>query len=103
MIVLLTGRNEDDTIKSEGDRVLTKFYVAFFRPSKAANSDVSVEFRQNSNFQPFMIVLVTCKNEEDHIKMKTLECLQDFLHYKSMGIFSNAQGQLTPQCVVKSG
>ena len=34
-------------------------------------------------------------------KIKALESLQDFLHYKSMGIFSNAQGQLTPQYVVK--
>ena len=36
-------------------------------------------------------------------KMKALECLQDFPHYKSMGIFSNAQGQLTLQSLVKSG
>ena len=34
--------------------------------------------------------------------MKALECLQDFPHYKSMGIFSNAQGQLTLQSLVKS-
>ena len=30
-------------------------------------------------------------------KMKELECSQDFSHYKSMGIFTDAQGQLTPQ------
>ena len=35
-------------------------------------------------------------------KMKALECLQDFPHYKSMGTFSNAQGQLTLQSQVKS-
>ena len=29
--------------------------------------------------------------------MKELECSQDFSHYKSMGIFPDAQGQLTPQ------
>ena len=29
-------------------------------------------------------------------KMKELECSQDFSHYKSMGIFPDAQGQLTP-------
>ena len=28
-------------------------------------------------------------------KMKDLECSQDFSHYKSMGIFPDAQGQLT--------
>ena len=38
-----------------------------------------------------------------HTKMKELECSQDFSHYKSMGIFQDAQGQLTPQSLVKSG
>ena len=36
-------------------------------------------------------------------KMKELECSQDFSHYKSMGIFPDAQGQLTPQPLVESG
>ena len=29
-------------------------------------------------------------------KMKELECSQDISHYKSMGIFPDTQGQLTP-------
>ena len=33
-------------------------------------------------------------------KMKELECSQDFSHYKSMGIFPDAQGQLTPKSFV---
>ena len=36
-------------------------------------------------------------------KMKELEYSQDFSHYKSMGIFPDAQGQLTPQSLVRSG
>ena len=36
-------------------------------------------------------------------KTKELECSQDFSHYKSMGIFPDAQGQLTPQSLVRSG
>ena len=36
-------------------------------------------------------------------KMKALECSQDFSHYKSMGIFPDAQGQLTLQSMVGSG
>ena len=32
--------------------------------------------------------------------MKELKCSQDFSHYKSMGIFPDAQGQLTPQSLV---
>ena len=36
-------------------------------------------------------------------KIKELECSQDFSHYKSMGIFPDPQGQLTPQSLVHSG
>ena len=36
-------------------------------------------------------------------KMKELECSQDFSHYKSMEIFPDAQGQPTPQSLVRSG
>ena len=35
--------------------------------------------------------------------MKELECSQDFSHYKSMGDFPDAQGQLTPKSLVRSG
>ena len=35
-------------------------------------------------------------------KMKELECSQDFSHYKSMGIFPDTHGQLTPQSLVRS-
>ena len=36
-------------------------------------------------------------------KRKELECSQDFFHYKSMGIFPDAQGQQTPQSLVRPG
>ena len=36
-------------------------------------------------------------------KMKELECSQYFSHYKSMGIFPDTQGQLTPQSLVQFG
>ena len=35
--------------------------------------------------------------------MKELECSQEFSHYKSTGIFPDAQEQLTPQSLVRSG
>ena len=53
-----------------------------------------------------MHVLLTCKNEVEGArasKMKELECSKDFSHYKTMGIFPDAQGQLTPQSLVRSG
>ena len=36
------------------------------------------------------------------LKMKVLDCSQDFSHYKSMGIFPDAQGHLTLQSTVRS-
>ena len=47
--------------------------------------------------QAFMHVLVTCRMEKIKLKMKVLDCSQDFSHNKSMGIFPGAQGQLTLQ------
>ena len=49
-----------------------------------------------------MVVIVTCKNEEDPIKNEGTRVLTTFSNYMSMGIFSVAQGQLTPQSVVES-
>ena len=37
------------------------------------------------------------------LKMKVLDCSQDFSHYKSMGIFPDAQGQLSLRSTVRSG
>ena len=47
-----------------------------------------------------MVGLVICKNEEDPSKMKVLEWSQHFPLYKSMGIFPDAQGQLTHKSLV---
>ena len=54
--------------------------------------------------QAFMYVLITCKNKEDPIKNEGARVFTlDFSHYKSMGIFPDAKGQLTPQSTVLSG
>ena len=46
---------------------------------------------------------IPARMKKIQLKMKALECSQDFSHYKSMGIFPDAQGQLTPQSLVPSG
>ena len=43
----------------------------------------------------FIVVLLICKNEYDLFKFESTRGSQHFSHYKSMGIFSEAQGQLT--------
>ena len=69
MVVLIICKNEEDLIKHEGARVLTRFYVVFFRRVRAANSEVSGGILLKFELiQAFIVVLVTCKNEEDPIK-----------------------------------
>ena len=76
MAVLATCKNEGDSSKNEGTRVVITFlplyvYRDFLKCSGAANSSVPVPILPN--FEPmlnFMVVLVTCKNEEDPIKNK---------------------------------
>ena len=46
--------------------------------------------------QAFMPVLVTSNFDDDLIKNDQASMETAFSHYKSMGIFLDAQGQLTP-------
>ena len=46
---------------------------------------------------------IPARMKKIQLKMKVLECSQDSSHYRSMGIFPDAQGQLTPQSMVGSG
>ena len=104
MVVLLTYKNEEDPFKNRGARVFTTLYINF--------SDVRGQIT-------LVLVVVSARNFKSSklscmsslparmrlikSKMKELECSQDFSHYKSMGIFPDAQGQLTPQSLVRSG
>ena len=68
MVVLHTCKNEEDLIKNEDARVLTRL-CCFFRRSRAAYSEVSKGILPKFKLiQAFIIVLITCKNEEDPIK-----------------------------------
>ena len=68
-----------------------------FRHSRASNSKVSSLIRPEIKLvRDFMPVLVTSNFDDDSIKNKRASMETAFSHYKSMGIFSDAQGQLTP-------
>ena len=104
IVVLVTCKNEEYPNKNEGARVLTRLYDVFFRRSRATNSEVSGGILPKFELiQAFIVVLITCKNEEDPIKNEGTRVLTRFPHYKSIGIFLDAQGQLTPQSLVESG
>ena len=60
VVVLVTCNNEEDPIKYEDARVLTRLYVVFFRRSRAANSKDSDGILQKFELiQAFVVVLVT--------------------------------------------
>ena len=96
---LLRPTNEEDPIKIEGARVATTQNDWFFKRSRAANS--AVRRRIWSKFElirDIVVILVTCKNEEDPLKNK------DASVATTQNIdFSNTQGQITPQSEVGSG
>ena len=97
IVVLVTCKNEEDPIKKEGARVQARLYIDFSDAQGQITPKSVVEFRRNSNSSKLLwLSLLPARMKKIQSKIKALECLQDFPHYKSMGILSNAQGQLTP-------
>ena len=89
------------------DNVFTKFglnrSIRFQDIKQKLNSDVNQGqllccICRNSNSSKLSCMSsIPARMKKIQLKMKALECSQDFSHYKSMGIFPDAQGQLTPQ------
>ena len=96
------------------DNVYTKFglnrSIRFQDIEQKLNSDVNqgqitlLQICRNSNSSKLSCMSsIPAKMKKIKLKMKAVDCSQDFSHYKSMGIFPDAQGQLTPQSLVRSG
>ena len=98
------GRYKEDPIKNEGARVFTTLYINFSDTQGQITLELVVVSGQNLNSSKLSCMsLLPARMKMINSKMKELECSQDFSHYKSMGIFPDAQGQLTPQSLVESG
>ena len=105
MVVIVTCKNEEDPIKNEGARVFMNNIIPQFSDAQwqITLESVVVSGRNlNSSMLSCMSSLPAIK-KRNSIKMKELEWSQRFPNYKSMGIFPDAQGQLTPQSMVRSG
>ena len=104
MDVLVTCKYEEDPIKNEGARVDTTLYGNFSdAQGQITLVLVSVSGRNLNSSKLSCMSSLPARMRMIDSKMKELECSQDFSHYKSMGIFQDAQGQLTPQSLVRSG
>ena len=98
MDVLVTCKYEEDPIKNEGARVDTTLYSNFSdAQGQITLVLVSVSGRNLNSSKLSCMSLLPARMKKIQLKMKVLECSQDISHYKSMGIFPDAQGQLTPQ------
>ena len=104
MNVLITCQYEEDPIKNRGARVFTTLYINFSDAQGQITLQSLVRSGRSSNsFQMLWMFSLPASIKKIRSKMKELECSQDFSNYKSMGIFPDAQGQLTPQSLVRSG
>ena len=104
MDVLITCKYEEDLIKNEGARVLTTLYITFSDvQGQISLVMVVVSGRNLNSYKLSCMSSLPARMRLIKSKMKELECSQDFSHYKSLGIFPDAQGQLTPQSLIRSG
>ena len=104
MVVLLTCKNKEDPIKNEGARVFTTLNIDFSDAQGQITVKSVVVSSQNCNSSKLSCMSsLPTRMKMIHTKMKELECSQDFSLYKSLGIFPDAQGQLTSQSLVESG
>ena len=104
MVVLLTCKNKEIPIKNEGARVFATLYIDFSDAQGQITLESMVVSGQNRNTSKLSCISsLPTRMKLINTKMKELEWSQDFSHYKSMGIFQDAQGQLTPQSLVESG
>ena len=104
MVVLVTSKYEEDPIKNEDAREDTTLYSNFSdAQGQITLVLVSVSGRNLNSYKLSCMSSLPARMRMIDSKMKELECSQDFSHYKSMGIFPDAQGQLTTQTLVRSG
>ena len=103
MGLLVACKNEEDPIKNEGARVVTTLFINFSDVQGQLTPKSVMKSCRNSNSSELLwLALLSARMKKIHPKMKVLEWSQHFSHYKSMGIFPKAQGQLTHKSLVES-
>ena len=83
--------------------MVTTLFINFSDAQGQLTLKSVIESCRNSNSSELLwLVLLSARMKKIHPKMKILEWSQHFSHYKSMGIFPDAQGQLTHKSLVGS-
>ena len=103
MAILLTSKYEEDPIKIEGARVATTQNIDFSNTQGQVTLQSEFRSGRNSNSSEILwLSFLPARMKKIPSEMKALVCSQHLSHCKSMGIFSDAQGQLTPQSMIES-
>ena len=97
-------KNEENLIKNVGAKVFKTSYINFSDVQGQITQElVVVSGRNLSSSELSCMSPSPARMRLIESKMKELEFSQNFFHYKCMGIFQDAQGQLTRQSLVRSG
>ena len=103
MYVLVTNKDEENQMKNEGSRVVTKLKSYILDAQWQLTLKLLVGCGRKSNsFKLLWVSLLPAKMRKIHSKMKVLEWSQQISKCKSMQIFYDAQWKLTPQSDVGS-
>ena len=83
--------------------MVTTLFIIFSDAQGELTPKSVMESCPNSNSSELLwLVLLSARMKKIHPKMKEQEWSQHFSHYKSTGIFSHAQRQLTHKSLVQS-
>ena len=83
--------------------MVTTLFINFSDAQGQLTQKSVIESCRNSNSSELLwLVLLSARMKKIHPNMKVLEWSQHFSHYKSMGIFPDAQGHLTHKSLVRS-
>ena len=83
--------------------MVTTLFINFSDAQRELTPKSNMESCPNSNSSELLwLVSLSARMKKIHPKMKVLKWSQHFSHYKSMGILSDAQGQLTHKSLVQS-
>ena len=94
-VLVAASKNEEDPIKNKGARVVTLFMDFADAQGQQTLKSVTESCRNSNPSKLLWLTLLPARMKKIHWKMKAQEWSQRFSHYNSMGIFLNAQGQLT--------
>ena len=103
IVVLVTCNNEEDPIKNEGPRVVTTLFIEFSdAQGQLTLKSVMASCRNLNPSKLLWLTLLPTRMKKINSKLKALKRSQYFSHYKSMGIFSEAQGRVTHKSLIGS-